>query len=275
MSKSENTEIAKFIDLEKLMESKNPGITKKLPGFIINYLKRILHQDEINQILHENKNLKNEEFCEDIIRRFNITLEMEGVENIPKEGGVILASNHPLGGMDALAVVSMLKPIRKDIKFIVNDLLMNLENLKDLFVGVNLHGKKSVQSLEKVNELFASDKAIFLFPSGLVSRKIKGKVQDEEWKKTFISRAKKFQKDIVPIHIDGRLSNFFYNLANLRTFFGIKANIEMLYLANELFKLKNQTVRITFGEPISYKSFTKEKSDKQWAEEVRKISYNL
>lgn len=263
----------RFIDLEKLMESKNPGITKKIPGFIIRYLKRILHQEEINKIIIENKGLKNEVFCEDIIKRFGIKLEVEGIENVPTENGIILAANHPLGGMDALAIVTILKPIRKDINFIVNDLLLNLENLKEMFVGVNLHGKKSAKSLEKVNELFASDKAVFLFPSGFVSRKIKGKVRDFEWQKTFVSRSKRYEKAVVPVFIDGKLSNFFYRLANIRTFLGMKANIEMLYLAHELFKLKGETVKVRFGKPIPHTTFDKSKTDKEWANHVREIVY--
>lgn len=179
----------KFIDVERLIESKNPKLLKRLPRFVINYLKRIVHQSEINTILEENENVKGVDFCKDIISRFNITVESYGVENIPKDEGVIFVSNHPLGGMDAMAIVKEVAPVRKDIMFIVNDLLLSLENLKGLFVGVDKHGVNAKESLQKVNELFESDKAVFLFPAGLVSRKKKGVVRDLEWKKTFVSRA--------------------------------------------------------------------------------------
>jgi len=142
-------------------------------------------------------------------------------------------------------------------------------------VGVNKHGAKSKGSVQLVNELFESDKAVFIFPAGLVSRKKKGKVIDSEWKKTFIVRAKKFERDIIPIHISGELSSFFYGLSNFRKKVGVKANIEMMYLANETFKLKNKTFKITVGEPISYKTFDKSKTDLEWAAEVKQIVYSL
>ena len=183
--------------------------------------------------------------------------------------------NHPLGGIDALAIIDEIYPIRNDLKFVVNDLLLHLPNLKDLFVGVNKHGSNSKASLQLLNDLYASDKAIFVFPAGLVSRKKKGAVKDLEWKKTFITRAKKFEKNVVPIHIEGELSNFFYRLSNFRTAIGVKANIEMFYLVDELFKQANKTLNITIHPEIDYKSFTKEKTDVQWAQSVKEIVYSL
>jgi len=265
----------KFIDVERLIAGKNPKLLKRLPRFIINYLKRIVHQSEINTILEENENVKGVDFCKDIISRFNMTVESHGVENIPKDEGVIFVSNHPLGGMDAMAIVKEVAPVRKDIMFIVNDLLLSLENLKGLFVGVDKHGVNAKESLQKVNELFESDKAVFLFPAGLVSRKKKGVVRDLEWKKTFVSRAKKTNKKIVPVFIDGELSNFFYRLSNIREAVGIKSNIEMLYLADELFKQKNKVLPIYFGKPIQVSDWDNSKSDKEIAAEIKNIAYNL
>lgn len=265
----------KFIDVEKLITSKNPKLLKRLPKFIINYLKKILHQKEINQILIENKEIFGADFCSDIIKRFNINVISHGLENIPTNEGVIFVSNHPLGGMDAMAIVSEISPIRDDIKFIVNDLLLNLNNLKGMFTGVDKHAKNAKESLQKVNELFASDKAVFLFPAGLVSRKKNGLVRDLEWKKTFVSRAKKYNKKIIPVHIDGELTNFFYRLSNIRERLGVKANIEMLYLADQMFKQKNKTMNLYIGEPISPNSFDNSKNDKEIAQDIKDLSYNL
>ncbi len=255
----------KLIDIEKVIKSKNPKLLRWLPQFLINYLKRKLHQDEVNQVLYENSELYDYDFCQELIHRFNIKIEVKGLENIPKEGGYIFASNHPLGGMDAMALVTVMAPIRTDIKFIVNDILLTLKNLKGLFVGVNKHGVNSKESLNMVDELFASNQAIFVFPAGLVSRRKNGIVADLEWKKTFITRAKKHQKSIIPVYVGGSLSNFFYHLSNLRTNLGIKANLEMLYLADETFKQKNKTLTIIFGKPIPSSFFDCSKSDKEWA----------
>lgn len=264
-----------FIDVERLIHSKNPKALKRMPKALIRYLKKIVRQEEINTILEENKEVYGYDFCKDIITRFNIQVNVVGKENIPKSGGAIFAVNHPLGGMDAMAIVSEIGKVRKDIKFIVNDLLLSLKNLKDLFVGVNKHGGNTLNSLNSVNQLFSSENAVFIFPAGLVSRKKKGKVQDLEWKKTFITQAKKNNKPIVPVYLDGELSNFFYNLSKIREFFGVKANIEMLYLANEMFKQKNKTINIVVGKSISPEVFTNDKSDRNWANSVKEEVYKL
>ena len=265
----------KFIDVEKIIDGKNPAILKWTPKFLLNYLKKTIHQEDINKVLSENKDKFDYEFCVDIIKRFNIKVEVEGVENVPKKGGCILAANHPLGGMDAIAIVTVINSYRSDIQFIVNDILLHLKNLKGMFVGVNKHGSNSKESLRSVGDLFSSDKATFVFPAGLVSRKRKGKIQDLEWKKAFITQAKKHDKVIVPVYVEGSLTNFFYNLSNFRTTIGIKANIEMLYLAKETFKQKNKTIKIIFGEPIEPSFFDKSKHDKEWAMWVKDKVYQL
>ena len=199
----------KFIDIEKVIKDKNPKLLKWLPKFIVNYLKRIAHQDEVNEILDDFKDIYDYEFSSELIKRLNIKTTVSGQENIPKEGGFIFAANHPLGGMDAMALVTVIKPYRKDVKFIVNDILLNLKNLNGLFVGVNKHGGNTKSSLKVIDDLFASDQAVFVFPAGLVSRRKKGVIADLEWKKTFITRAKKHNKTIIPVYVDGSLSNFF------------------------------------------------------------------
>lgn len=265
----------KFIDIEKIIGDKNPRLLKWMPRFILRYLKRILHEKEVNQAIDETKDIYGYEFCVNIINRFDIKVAVTGLENVPKSGGVIFACNHPLGGFDALAVVQEFYSTRRDIKFVVNDILLNLHSLKDMFVGVNKHGTNTKESLEELNKLFESEQAIFVFPAGLVSRKNKGKVEDLEWKKTFITRAKKYQRSVIPVYIDGELSKFFYRLAKFRKFIGIKANIEMLYLVDELFKQKNKTITIHFGEPIAYTKFDKTKKDIEWAAWVKEQTYTL
>lgn len=265
----------KFIDVRRLIGSKNPTLLKWLPGFVIRYLERILHQDEINQFIKDHPNAKNEDFCREVINYFNIKIEIEGLENIPKTGGVTLAMNHPLGGMDALALVTALSDHRTDLKFIVNDLLLNLEGMKGMFVGVNKHGKNNDRTHDKIDDLFASDQAVCIFPAGLVSRKTKGQIRDLEWKKTFVALSVKHGNSIVPIFIDGKLSNFFYRLANFRKFLGIKVNIEMLYLANELFKQRDVTMKFTVGKPIPPAEIGETKSYRTWAAWIREKVYEL
>lgn len=264
----------KFIDIRKIIGDKNPRLLKWLPNFVIRYIERILHEKEVNEAILENKHKYNQDFCQAIINRFNIQLKVSGIENVPSSGGVTLAMNHPLGGMDALALVTALKNQRTDLKFIVNDILLHLESMQGMFVGVNKHGKNSNANLWKIDEIFSTESAVCIFPAGLVSRKINGKVQDLEWKKTFVSLSIKHNQPIIPVYIDGKLSNFFYRLANFRKAIGIKANIEMFFLVDELFKQKNTTMQITFGKPIYPNSLTKTRSQKEWANEIRNQVYS-
>ena len=265
----------KFIDVRNVIAQKNANLLKWIPGFIIKYVQKILHEKDVNSFINEHKHLDSFEFCTAVIDKFHIDLISFGIENVPETGPCVLAVNHPLGGMDAMAIVSLLKHKRRDIKFIVNDVLLNLENLKEIFVGVNKVGKNQKESLRKVDELFATDQLICVFPSGLVSRKINGKIRDLEWKKTFITRSKKNNNTIIPVHINGELTNFFYRLSNLRKKVGIKANIEMLYLVNELYKQKHKKMRVIFGEPIEASTLDKSQTDKAWAQEIKSKVYKL
>jgi putative hemolysin len=265
----------KIIDIDHLIESKNPKLKKWLPRFVVKYIKRTIHQDDVNQFLKEHKGAVGYDFCLAVINKFNIKVELNGLENFPDKGGCIAVCNHPLGGLDAMALVAALNHKRNDIKFIVNDLLLHLENLRGMFQGVNKHGRNSLDSLKQVDNLFATEQALFLFPAGLVSRKINGKITDLEWKKTFVSRAIKYQKSVVPIHIEGNLSNFFYRLAKFRRFIGIKANIEMFYLVDEMYNQQNRTITITIGKPIEHTFFNNSVSHAQWAEWVKQEVYKL
>lgn len=264
-----------FIDIHKLISDKNPRLAKFLPGFVYRYLKRILHQDEINEFLRNFGHFENQDFCATVVEQFGLEITAKGLDNIPNTGGAMIVMNHPLGGMDAMALVHLLAEKRKDIKFIVNDLLLNLYPVKDLFVGVNKHGANGRNLPNQMNELFSTDNLVGIFPAGLVSRKKKGEVVDLEWKKTFVKYARQHEKMIIPIYIDGRLSNFFYNLANFRTFIGLKVNIEMLYLSDELFHQKNKKFKFVVGEPFYISDFNKSLSDKKIAEEIKEKVYKL
>jgi 1-acyl-sn-glycerol-3-phosphate acyltransferase len=265
----------KFIDVKRVIGSKNPKLLKRLPRFVIRYLQKILHEKDVNDFIREHKNDDPIEFCQSVMNKFNITLSHHGIENLPKKGGVVLAINHPLGGMDAMALVALTHQKRSDIKFIVNDVLMHLENLRPLFIGVNKLGKNANDSLKKVEEAFAGDEMLCIFPAGLVSRKKNKKVQDLKWRKTFVTRSKKHEKIILPVYLDGELSNFFYRLHRFRERLGIKANIEMLYLVNELYKQKNKHIGIVFGKPIFAKDLNKSKTDQQWADHIKEEVYKL
>ena len=266
----------KFVEVRKLIADKNPALLKWLPGFVIKWVEQIIHQDRVNDFMWEHRNSDEFEFCEDAVKELNLGLNIEGVENIPPHPeSCIFVANHPFGGMDAITIIHLLRDIRPDIKFIVNDLLMAVTTLKEKFVGVNKVGRSAAQSLQKVEEQFASGTATFLFPAGLVSRKIDGQIRDLEWKKTFVTKAKKYDKPVIPVHIDGRLTNRFYRLASIRKLLGIKLNFEMFFLVDELFKQQNKKINIVAGAPISPYTFTKDKSDLEWAQWTKEEVYKL
>ncbi|MCY1367259.1 hypothetical protein D9M69_541870 [compost metagenome] len=189
---------------------------------------------------------------------------------------MIFASNHPLGGLDGIAFMHALGRYRKDIKFLVNDILMNIKNLEPLFVPVNKHGKQAREASRLIDETYASDQALLVFPAGLVSRKRRnGVIKDLEWKKNFVSKAKKYKKDIIPVFIEGRNSDFFYNLARFRKNLGIGANVEMFYLADEMFAQRNKKVTIRIGKPVSYQELDSRKTEQEWAETVKEVVYAM
>ncbi len=265
----------KYIDIEQVIRDKNPKLAKWLPGFILNYIRRIVHEDDLNRAMRDFGHLEGVDFVNASIEHVGANIEVAGLENIPKEGGVILAANHPLGGLDGIAFMQAVGRVRSDMQFLVNDILLNIKNFSPLFIPVNKHGANPRAALKIIDKAYASEAAVMVFPAGLVSRKIDGKVQDLEWTKSFITKAIRYKKDVVPVHIDGHNSNWFYNLSKYRKKLGVKANLEMFYLANEMYKQSGQTITLTFGKPIPADKFDKSRSANDWANYVREKMYSL
>lgn len=263
----------RFVDIEKIIAAKNPRLLKWMPGFLLRYVKRILHEDEVNAFMKEHGHLRDLHFINKVLTEFNTKIIVKGLEHLPEHGGFILASNHPLGGFDGMALMSAVGRKRKDIRFLVNDILFSFGTMDNLFVPVNKHG--SQHALQKIEEAYRSPHATLIFPAGLVSRKINGKVQDLEWKKSFITKAVQYHKPIIPCYIDGRNSSFFYNLSLWRARLGIKANIEMFYLGDEMFRQRDKTITIIFDQPVPSSTFDHTRSPKQWAALMREHVYAL
>lgn len=265
----------KFIDLEEVIRKKNPRLHKVLPKFVVNFLKRIIYQDQINIVIENNKSAYGLDFVSGILKGFGVNVEVSGMENIPASGRFIFASNHPLGGLDGLVLMNEVGKKFPDLKFIVNDLLLNVKNFEPVFIPVNKHGRQSTEYARLIETAYKSDTQILYFPAGLCSRKIKGKIIDLPWHKSFIVKSVQFKRDIIPVYFEGRNTNFFYNLANLRKFLGIKANIEMMFLVGEMFKQQKKKIKLTFGKPLPYTVFDNSKSPGDWALQVRNIVYSM
>ncbi len=265
----------KPVNLRDLFMDKNPSLARWIPGFVYRLLSRMLRIDFMNTILYEHGHKKNAEFARSSLEVFNVTTEAVGKENLPREGRYIFASNHPLGGFDGVMIICELDRLYSRLKVLVNDLLMNAKNMDGLFVPINKHGAQAMDNVRRINALFESDAQILTFPAGLVSRRKKGVIRDVEWQKNFITKAVQTRRDVIPIHVTGRCSNFFYNLSNIRKFLGIKANLEMFFLPNETYRHRNKHFVITFGKPIPYQTFDRRYTPKQWAERVKEHVYSL
>ncbi len=269
----------KTIDIDKILKSKMGTKSRYVPRPLVTWLKHITHQDQVNEFLWNNKDLVGTDWLVACVKYLDMSLEIRGQENLPdKNDGKLytFVSNHPLGGIDGVAIGSIIgRHYDNKFKYLVNDLLMNLPGLAPLCIGINKTGSQSRNFPAMVETGFASDDHMVMFPAGLCSRKIDGIIQDIPWKKTFITKSVEHKRDIVPIHFSGHNSMFFYRLANICKMLGIKFNIAMLFLVDEMYKNRHQSFQITIGKPISWQTFDKSKTPTQWAQEVRARVYQL
>ncbi len=264
------------IDLKEVVGNKNPKLAKRIPKFIYNWLNRLLHVEEINGFLSENSHLNSLDFIEEGAKFLKIDFTVSGEENIPEHGRNFFVSNHPLGGLDGLVLLKILNERTENkTRALANDFLMTIKPLHELFVPINKVGGQARQSVKAIEELYKSPDQIMMFPAGLCSRKVNGKIIDLTWQKHFIQRARQFNMGIVPVFFEGHNTNRFYNLARLRKLLGIKFNFEMITLVDEMFKQRNKTFNIYFGERISPDFFDNSKKPAEWAEYVKKIVYQL
>ncbi len=268
----------KTIDLDNILHSKMGKKAKWVPRPLVWWLKRIIHQDEVNKYLWESRHLTGTEWLTDCVRYLDATLDIVGAENLPaKDDGRLytFVSNHPLGGEDGVALGSIIgRHYDGRFRYLVNDLLMNLPGLAPLCIPINKTGKQGRDFPKMVEAGFQSDNHMLMFPAGLCSRRKHGVIEDIPWKKTFISKSVEYQRDIVPIHFGGQNSSFFYRLANFSDRF-LPFNLAMLFLVDEMYKNVHKTFRISIGKPIPWQTFDKSKTPMEWAQFVKEQVYKL
>ena len=274
------TEITeKTIDLDQILRDKLGDKAGRVPSFARNWLKKIIHQDEVNKFLWESRDKKGVEWLEECVSYLDMNLQVEGKENLPdKDDGKLytFVSNHPLGGEDGVALGAVIgRHYDGKFRYLVNDLLMNLPGLAPLCIPINKTGNQSRNFPAMVNAGFKSDHHMLMFPAGLCSRKINGEIHDLPWKKTFISKSVETHRDVVPIHFSGRNSERFYRIANLCKTLRLKVNIAMLFLVDEMYKNVHKTFRVAIGKPIPWQTFDKSKTPAQWAQHVQDLVYQL
>ena len=268
----------KTIDLDNILRSKMGSKAKWVPRPLVWWLKRIIHQDEVNKYLWESRHLTGTEWLEECVRYLDATLDIVGEENLPaKDDGRLytFVSNHPLGGEDGVALGAIIgRHYDGRFRYLVNDLLMNLPGLAPLCIPINKTGKQSRDFPKMVEAGFQSNNHMLMFPAGLCSRRKKGVVEDIAWKKTFIAKSVEYQRDVVPIHFGGQNSSFFYRLANFSDRF-LPFNLAMLFLVDEMYKNVHKTFRVSIGKPIPWQTFDKSKTPMEWAQFVKEQVYKL
>lgn len=264
----------KYIDIEKILSTKKV----RLPKGLVRMVERLLHVPDLNRGIY----LDREYFGLDFVYKFlegkdpqdlNITVQSIGAEHIPLEGYPMVVGNHPLGGPDGLALMGAVGRVRQDIRFPVNDFLLYLPGLRELFFPIDKVNKtKALASLE---EAFAAENTLLYFPAGMCSRLQKGEIRDLEWKATFIKKCVRYRRDVVPVYTEARNRMRFYRLANLRKKLGVKFNFEMALLPSEMYAQRGKTFTVTFGKPIPWQTFDHRHTPAEWAAMVREHVYKL
>ena len=263
------------IDVDKVLRDRLPKHYKRIPRFVVRWLERVICQDRLNDILQRMAGKDSVDAATAALDEMNITIEASGLDNLP-DGRYLFVSNHPLGGLDGLALISLLgNRYERCIKFLVNDLLMAVEPLRGVFLPVNKYGKQSRESAVQIDEALLSNDQIITFPAGLCSRmQPDGTIADLPWQKAAVVHAANYHRDIVPVYFDARNSRFFYRFAKWRKKLGIKFNIELIFLPKEMLKQSGSTLHAIIGEPISWTTLDISKP-KQEAARLRDIVYQL
>ena len=263
------------IDIGAVIREKAPRAARWIPRAVVTWLRRTIHEREINHILESYWSLPPQEFIRAAFREWQVSYSVEGLDRLDPKGRYLFVSNHPFGGMDGMMLADKLIEHFGDARVVVNDLLMHLEPLRPLWIPVNKHGSQNSAYARKFDEEFFGERPILTFPAGLCSRTVNGRVTDPEWKISFLKKAYSSQRKIVPVFVEGRLSNFFYRVYHLRKALGVKFNIEMLWLPDEMFSQKGRHFRIVVGDPITVAELQPCGSLREQVEEVRKKVYSL
>lgn len=269
----------KTIDVETVVRSKAGKNYKAIPKFVIRWLKKILHEEEVNEFLARTREERGVEWLKSCVRYLDMHITVVGMENLPQNDGkrYTFVSNHPLGGIDGVTLGALVgEHFDGQICYLLNDILLNLPGLRDVGVPINKTGSQSRNLPQLVDQAFQSQNQILMFPAGICSRLIHGQVHDVPWTKTFITKSLQTNRDIIPIHFSGTNSPRFYRLANIGKRLGLKFNIAMIFLVDEMYKNVGKDVQIHIGRPIPCETFRdRSRSPKQWAQWVEDQVYQL
>ena len=269
------TSVPKVIDVELALQEKIPDIYKKIPGVLIRLMEKVIRQADMNRMIHESSHLNGIPLVDWVLDQFGVNIVVKGKKLIPKKGRYIYPANHPIGGLDGLAIVSVVAKIHPLIKFVANDLLRVIKGFDSISLYIARFGQINRRNAILINKTLASEAQLLVQPAGTVSKRNPVKIRDLAWNKFFIHKAIQYKRDVIPIHVQARNSRLFYNIASFRKIFRIKSNMEMFLLPREMFNKSGKTITITFGIPIAYKTFDDSRTHLEWAQKVREYVYVL
>ncbi|MDX7845295.1 GNAT family N-acyltransferase [Aeromonas caviae] len=212
----------------------------------------LLHEEAFTRFAMRHPHLRGLDFVEQALTElhFDYRVSEAELEHIPASGRVILVANHPIGSLDGLALLRLIGRIRPDVKIVANQVLAQLAPLRPLLLPVdNLGGKTDRQAILAMNEHLAADGALVIFPAGEVSRLGPKGVKDGPWQAGFIKLAQRSRTPLVPIHLGGRNSLWFY-LASW-----LNKPASALLLVRQLFRQQGRTLPVTIGARIPLASF--------------------
>lgn len=215
-------------------------------------LKKLFHENQINVFLAENSHKDTFSFVEAVIDYFDVSIVLNKNEmsHIPSYGKLVIIANHPLGALDATALIHLLKEIRKDIKIVANSFLGQFESLQELIIPVdNINGRMTKNTVNGIYKALENEEAVVIFPSGEVSRARPSGVKDTAWKAGFLKIAKKTQSPILPIYMNAKNSKMFYALSMINRSFATAT------LPHEMFKSKGKDIEFVIGNAIAYESY--------------------
>ena len=247
-----------MIDIEQSLLSRSTRVAA-WPAWmrrpLVAGLRRLVHEREVNDFLSRHGQLGWLEFIDQVFDhfRFGYTLSSRERDNIPATGRVVIVANHPLGALDGLALLRMVAELRPDVCILANDLLCQIGPLRDVILPVdNLSRKGYRRSLGRMVEALEDDRAVIVFPAGEVSRAGPAGVRDGKWLSGFLHAARRTNAPILPVHVNGRNSAWFYGLAYLHGPLGT------LMLPSEMFRQRDRQVALRVGGLIPLARFDRE-----------------
>jgi putative hemolysin len=239
------------LDLGEIIKQKSPETIERMHPYFstlfIEIIEKIVKLDEINKFL-ETSNQTDFDFIDELFEYvdFSYSVSSKDKKNIPSQGKLICVSNHPLGALDGLALLSVIGEVRQDVKIVANDILMNLDNLEDLFLAYNVFSQSAQkENIKNIVSALERDEAVIFFPAAEVSRFSHRGIRDSKWHNGALRFAQKYNCPILPIHIKGRNSIPFYIMSL------INRSLSTLMLPRQIFNKRRRKISIQIGSPIS------------------------